>query len=197
MSDWYTEVEGKEKLTQGDIVFNCPVVVTYAKDNVLKAGKIQSNFIVLSQACDLENDKISNITLAEVLSMEQVNTILGKQNNTNIDLNNSMKRFDTSKSIKNFGKEINKNAYPRYQILDKYKSLNLELPFSIIDFSEIHNIPSDYFKSQLVGLGYRLRINSPYRELIAQRFGSFYSRIGLPTVIGEELEKDLQMINSK
>jgi hypothetical protein len=74
MSDlWYGTAGPEERLTQGDIIFDCPLVnwsstpvrVTASGSEIeaLKSGwvALQADVIVMTQACDLEQDKIRNV----------------------------------------------------------------------------------------------------------------------------------------
>ncbi len=68
MSDiWYETVSSGERLTQGDIIFDCPqvswsstpiqVTGSGSEDEALKQGRVafQADVIVMTQACDLES----------------------------------------------------------------------------------------------------------------------------------------------
>src|SRR4051794_22617118 len=82
MSDlWYETVGPGERLTQGDIIFDCPLVswssspiqVTGSGSEVdaLKQGRIafQAYVIVMTQACDLEQEKVRNIVTCPHLAL--------------------------------------------------------------------------------------------------------------------------------
>ena len=53
-------------------------------------------------------------------------------------------------------------------------------PESLVDLRDLHTLPRAFLE-QLVGEGKRVcRIETPYREHMAQHFSVTYSRIGLP-----------------
>src|SRR5215469_6149412 len=82
MSDlWYETVGPADQLTQGDIIFDCPLVswspspiqVTGSGSEVeaLKQGRVafQADVIVMTQACDLEQEKVRNVVACPHLSL--------------------------------------------------------------------------------------------------------------------------------
>jgi len=77
MSSWYEIVSAEESLTQGDFIFDCPVptwknedldITGKDEEEVLKASHefISADVIVMTQACDLEQNKIQNVTLCRI-----------------------------------------------------------------------------------------------------------------------------------
>jgi hypothetical protein len=76
MSDlWYDTVPPAERLTQGDIILDCPLVTwspasiqvtaTGSELEALKQGRIafQADVIVMTQACDLEQEKLRSVVV--------------------------------------------------------------------------------------------------------------------------------------
>jgi hypothetical protein len=72
--DWYEVTEG-QSLFQGDILMNCPVFTVVgalqwplpADTEVEVEAKI-FDLVVLTQSCDLENEKIEDLLLAQLVS---------------------------------------------------------------------------------------------------------------------------------
>ena len=71
--DWYEVTRGSE-LLQGDLLHNCPIPRVRGLEHwPLRAGQPlevdidQEDVIILSQSCDLANDKIQDVVLAQVL----------------------------------------------------------------------------------------------------------------------------------
>ena len=63
----------------------------------------------------------------------------------------------------------------------------LDLQESIVDLRNLHAVPKTIL-TQLVSEGKRIcRIQTPYREHLAQHFAVTYSRIGLPEPYGTQL----------
>jgi hypothetical protein len=82
MSDrWYRKASPGEPLTQGDIIDSCPVVgwrpeVTFdfsAGPEVLPVGEMMDaqrvDVIVMTQACDLEHNKVRNVILCPLYNL--------------------------------------------------------------------------------------------------------------------------------
>lgn len=82
MSDvWYEEVEAATRLTQGDLIDNCPLITWKAEPVQLLYGgeeaesligmieAIQSDVVVMTQTCDLEHEKVSNVVLCPHISL--------------------------------------------------------------------------------------------------------------------------------
>jgi hypothetical protein len=94
--EWYEIINSDYSLTQGDIISDCPLVSWKAEEvslegkgheEVLKASTevISADVIILSQSCDLENQKIRNVILCPHLDIDEYkqaweSTITAKQN---------------------------------------------------------------------------------------------------------------------
>ena len=69
MTDWYETVSGQE-LAQGDLLLSCPVPLLEEFSMPLPAefevAVDYRDLVVLSQSCDLVNDKIDEVLLAAV-----------------------------------------------------------------------------------------------------------------------------------
>lgn len=171
MEEWYQEIESSEKISQGDIIFNCDVIspkVSKEEENIdsnqiiLDAELFNVDVIVLTQACDLKNSKVENVLLARVIPA------------------------DTEKNTV----DINKGKSPRYHVLKCKTNGQVSMEYKFIDYSSLFVMPLKYLEQKKTEFGKRLRLNSPYREYVSQRFGVYYSRIGLPIDIKEIEIKD-------
>jgi len=81
MSDgWYEKAEPEIGITQGDIILDCPVIgwknnhsdeLTKNEEDLLKASRdmFLADVIVMTQACDLEHNKVRNVILCPHLSL--------------------------------------------------------------------------------------------------------------------------------
>jgi len=69
VTDWYETVSGQE-LAQGDLLLSCPVPLLEEFSMPLPAefevAVDYRDLVVLSQSCDLVNDKIDEVLLAAV-----------------------------------------------------------------------------------------------------------------------------------
>lgn len=165
MSDkypWYEIVEG-EMLEQGDILLQCPIFVP-TPDFTLPLPKddipidIRTfDVVVMTQSCDLVNDKISDVILCP-----------------HFDLTH-----DAALATKKAQEEIIKGYRHRYTMLAP-ASLELSMGVRIVDFGRIFSLPKVFVCQFATGQGKRLRLCPPYREHLSQSFARFFMRVGLP-----------------
>lgn len=166
--DWYTEAKQDEQIEQGDIFFKCPIFspdpeFDFSEINFknleqfaeMKLNIYTSDVIVLTQSCDIANDPVDNIIVARIYDV------------INVQSNNILKEILASKR-------------PPYHLIGKKDYGDLRMNYQIVDFSSLYSIPTAMLEKYKDHHGKRIRINSPYLELLSQRFGNFFSRVGLP-----------------
>jgi len=77
---WYDVVSGAD-LAQGDIITNCPVLNPLAPENLadletpesgVTADVLTHDMIVMTQSCDLENQKIDSVVLCPIWSLAEM-----------------------------------------------------------------------------------------------------------------------------
>ncbi len=162
MSDlypWYRLVEGPD-LTQGDRLNACPVI------RPLESGqfeKLLANVVVLSQSCDLANDKLEIVLVCPVFSLT--------------DLAASVEILRTRKGRE----ELRRGHLIGYHLLNRCEILGHESDFLVCDFRSLLGVHVSVAKSQASKYGKRLGLQPPYREHLAQAFARFVMRVGLPT----------------
>jgi len=185
---WYEVVSASTKLTQGDIIPDCPVVRWSSTAFELKAGHedemlkssieiIRSDVVVITQACDLEQNKVANVILCPHVSLDQYKE----------DWEAFMKSKAMNPTSKAWGKtcEDIKNGYLwNLSMLNEGNMENLTLSHRVVDFSEVYTLPRSFLESLLQSREEsRLRLCPPYREHLSQAFARFFMRVGLPTGI--------------
>lgn len=150
-----------EPLTQGDIVIGCPIVrFEPAHEDVMPAWTLAQSterVLILTQACDIANGKVSRLQVALVQDVKDV-VALGKVSQATIR--------DQVRLHRVFG----------LYFLPEWEG---RFPESIVDLRNIHTIPLKMFE-ELAQKGDRVRLTTPYREHLAQHFAVTYSRIALP-----------------
>ena len=72
---WYELVDKSNEITQGDILKACPVPILSGISNIESYSDIDAKIdiidgIVLTQACDIANNKVENIILCAITSKE-------------------------------------------------------------------------------------------------------------------------------
>lgn len=75
--------------------------------------------------------------------------------------------------------KLEQNAIIGLHALNAYSSPELSRSFSVVEFSWVYTQPVGIVRAAAAKAGRRLRLLSPYRELMAQRFGFVFSRIAL------------------
>jgi hypothetical protein len=165
---WFEVAQGPE-LMQGDVLLQCPIyrVETAAAVDDEEVGFIEElqDVIVLTQSCDLENDKVSDVLVAYVHDYVQL----------------AQETWDTNPAIKStdFRKGLIQGTTPPYSLLPQYSG-GPQLPWSLVDFHHVFSIPKVLAARVAEAAGPRLRLLSPYREHLAQAFARYIMRVGLP-----------------
>lgn len=168
---WYDLIDCSSKITQGDILFGCPVAKLTVNDykiwDEFDTEIDNINGIILTQACDIENGKVDNIILCAIESKTDFEKILRDKGKN-------------EKEIKKALEGIIKGQQNALHIINCYKSESFEQDFYIVNFKDIFSIPLTLAQRIAKGNGKRLRLLPPYREHLSQAFARFFMRVGLP-----------------
>jgi hypothetical protein len=169
---WYAIVENSE-LRQGNLLDSCPVLIP--STNILETsenneyeldGYIQEfNVIVMSQSCDLEQEKIELVLVCPYWSLEE----FARQN-------------DYFKSRRG-QEDLRRGNIPGYHLLKGSEIQGLKRDNGVVDFRNVYSLPYQFLKSLAAKRGQRLRLLPPYREHLSQAFARFFMRVGLPVPI--------------
>jgi hypothetical protein len=193
---WYAEVSAQSKITQGDLIFDCPVLEW---TGTVKAGSVDelkglseailADIVVMTQACDLAQSKVDNVIVCPHYSLTQF-------------------KDDWEKAIKAKGENPTAKSWKRQcdDICDGYvwhlSMLNckeegdLRLERRIVDFHNVYSLPIDFLQSFVESSkNKRLGLLPPYREHLSQAFARFFMRVGLPVNILKTWDK-WQIANS-
>jgi hypothetical protein len=190
---WYENVDHDTPLTQGDLVFNCPLLTWKpgpvqlppgqdAGHEVLKAATaaIRADVIVLSQACDLEHNKVANVILCPHLPLNEYKTRWE-------ETMQSGKQNPTSKSWQRHCGDIRDGFNWNLAILNAGISGEISIPLRVVYFHEVFTAPRVFIESLLSQrMQPRLRLRPPYREHLSQAFARFFMRVGLPVPVEED-----------
>lgn len=152
-----------EPIDQGDIIDQCPLL-NLVKPPVEAADTPEIDFaphrvVVLTQTCDLANQKITHTVVALVHEAQ----ILVERGLLSVS-------------------EIRGNvrATRSYGWYFLPKSPDLGFPESIVDLRRLHSVRLDFLRTLCLRGQRRARIQPLYREHLAKHFADTYSRIGLP-----------------
>ena len=170
---WYSLLKNEEGVTQGDIIKNCPVARLVTNTEIITPGdNIKASIdymdgVVVTQACDIANNKVKDIILCNIIR-------LSEYKNDCLNKGMSEKNFDNSIQ------SILKGQQYAFHLLNNYRSNEFADDYYIVSFKDVFSVPLDILKNVALTNGYRLRLNTPYREHLAQAFARFFMRIGLP-----------------
>lgn len=160
--NWYTEIEPTVKISQGDILFDCPIFQvdpkSVAAEDPSKITNVETliftdDVIVLTQACELEQDNADMVVVAQLQTVKGLSW--------------------------EFVSSVSAGRRPALSLIGKHEGL-LRMNYKIVDFRTLYLVPTETVNNFAKHHGIRLRMNTPHRELLSQSFGNYFARIGLP-----------------
>lgn len=166
---WYEEVNNSNNIEQGDLIPNCPIVIPPSKIDIGDEPEIEIKLIdsvILSQSCDLVNDKIQIVLVCPYFNLKTF-------------LENLPEDQQGKKSIKKHIDNLRKGHLPGYHLLNKSEENQIS-DYMVVDFRNVYGIQIDSLKEITINLPSRLRLLPPYREHLSQAFARYFMRVGLP-----------------
>lgn len=185
---WYETVSAETRLTQGDLISDCPLFFWTADFPELEGMKevevlsglmdfAQQDVVVMTQACDLEHDKVDNVVLCPHYSLADFREAWGQ----NME---ARRQNSTEKAWRNHCEDIKEGFVWNLAMLDSGRLLHLPLEIRIVDFREVYTVPRGFLESLIRQRGEpRSRLLPPFREHLSQAFARFFMRVGLPVPI--------------
>ena len=148
---------------QGDIIDDCPISyidhVEPTRPDDVEWEFATSRIVVLTQTCDLANQRTRHVNVAIVMDAVQ----LVQQG--------LLKASDIRGSIR-AGRVFGWYFLP--------KNAELNLPEMIVDLRQLHTVPLDLLTGLCEQNRRRGRLTGLYRAHLGKHFGDTFSRIGLP-----------------
>ncbi len=226
---WYEEVDAGMPLTQGDIIpnFIVPMVVTDIKPPFFSMIGAEFPVIVMTQACDLEQNKAKNISfcvleplsefskkllLDEAEAVAKQNIPKGKEDEVKINreelINFSDLKNGKQKRINSIIKDLKAGRYVDFHLLNRNEigenDTTSELDYYVVLLKQTYQMPIESARALIAYLVQepgaskkRLRLSPPYREHLAQAYANTYSRIGLPIDIEPTIAQGIIVHNLK
>lgn len=197
MSDypWWEEVPADAGLMQGDLIDECPVTVfredlpfdggrdleSLLKSLAAAAGLEPVRAIIMTQACDLEQQKIRNVILCPAYSLHAFRESWATTEQARTGSAPKASAWDSHvKNIK-AGRLWNLTMLRKREPGD---GVTLTTSTTIVDFHEVFSVPVAFLKLWMQKTNQpRLRLRPPYREHLSQGFARFFMRVGLPVDI--------------
>lgn len=186
---WYEHTSAQTPLTQGDVIVDCPVLswentpfeltTNENHEEELKGSvaAVQADVVVMSQACDLQQEKIANVILCPCLPLsvfkEFWQTTMKEQGQN-----------PTEKAWKRLCEDMKDGFQWKLALLNAGTAEDLKTEHLIVDFHEVFSIPRSFLESFLTQRNRpRLRLLPPYREHLSQAFARYFMRVGLPAPV--------------
>lgn len=182
---WYELVKPDVPLMQGDLIVDCPLIgwkdqaVTHSTVEGLQqqAEAFSADVVIMTQACDLEQEKVKNVVLCPHRSLDDYKRRWEE----------AMRTAEQSPSAKAWSKHCKSlcdGSLWNLAILNCASHESIETSHRVVDFHEVYTVPRVFLEAFLVATGGdRLRLLPPYREHLSQAFARFFMRVGLPTAI--------------
>ena len=124
------------------------------------------NSVILSQSCDLVNNKIDIVLVCPTITL--------------VDFKNNLPESEqSSRAFKKHVENLKKGHLPGYHLLNKEEDLGIN-GYLVVDFRNVYGIHINNLKTIAGNLGNRIRLNPPYREHLSQAFARYFMRVGLP-----------------
>lgn len=164
----FWEAANGADLRQGDYLLNCPIPLLSQplNDQLEQTLPINvSDLIVVTQSCDLENNKVRLVAtcpIYPIVEYEKINQALAKKG-----------RWE----------EVRKGRVEPLHLLSSTTQAEDNQTALVVDFREIYSLPLDFLAQHAVAQGLRWRLKSPYLEHFSQAFARFFMRVGLPSSI--------------
>lgn len=164
---WWEAVKGPD-LNQGDFLPDC-VVALVPEDFSPTDGKVEEfegqyfDLIVVTQSCDLENNKAPFVALCPLYPL----SVFEKDN----------------PAFKGKWEPVRQGNRHGLHMLASMTHPEDNASAVVVDFHQIFSLPVGYLNRRAAGLGERKRLKSPYVEHFSQAFARFFMRVGLPSNI--------------
>ena len=169
---YWTQTTGST-LAQGDYLRDCLLPIFSPDLNIESVGDSQTHgisvgkidLIVLTQSCDLANEKTQFAALCPIYRIDEYS-----------EINKKFARKDERE-------ETRKGRREGLHMLGSLSEPNDNSGAFVVDFRIVHSLPVEYLRKHASSLGVRWRLQSPFLEHFSQAFARFFMRVGLPSSI--------------
>ena len=174
---WYETLNHSNEIRQGDLILDCPIIIPPTNFNYIEtqdaqipnAGEVvvrTMNSVVVTQSCDLENDKVENVLVCPYYTWSQFVAAMPTSDQT---ANGRKRKWD----------ELRKGNLPSYHLINKDEDVGLE-DYLVVDFRNVFGVNYPFLRTFAENIPTRQRLLPPYREHLSQSFARFFMRVGLP-----------------
>jgi hypothetical protein len=158
----------ERSLAQGDLLKDClvPMFSPNFGDHEPEEVPVSAvDLIVVTQSCDLENQKVDLVALCPIHSLRDF-----------ADQNPQFKK-------KGEWETVRKGRVPGLHLLASFDNPDDNQGALVVDFGQIFSLPFTYLLKRTTDLGNRWRLESPFLEHFSQAFARYFMRVGLPSSI--------------
>ncbi|MCA9441610.1 MAG: hypothetical protein KC964_12445 [Candidatus Omnitrophica bacterium] len=144
----------------------------------------KDDVVVLSQACDLEHGKITNVILCPHQSIEDF------KNDAWIPWMREKGQNPSEKAWRKYCADIADGFIWNLAILNRIDESGFECKsHRVVNFHDVYSLPREFVETLLSEERVtRVRLLAPYREHLSQAFARFFMRVGLPVPTGCTLD---------
>ncbi len=174
MQSWYEVAQGAE-LRQGSLLRAFPIAkppknITKNKNGEYEPimGKLSvEDIVILSQSCDLAQNKSGLVLVAPVMTLERLSQSLSK-NITNDEVH-----------LSKFWEQIRSGHQPPLHMLAACDIEAFQKDIEVVDFRQAITVSYAYITRFAVEAGSHLRLAAPFREHLSQAYARFMMRVAL------------------
>lgn len=168
---WWESVEGPA-LAQGDRLLGCHVPVLISEFSPAEGAVVDidlelRNVIVLTQSCDLENEKAPLVAVCPLYTLSE------------------WEQVSEDFRAKGRWKSVRQGRIEGLHLLAGLQGPEINSECFVVDFRQIYSLPIGYLSAHAERIGQRSRLRSPYLEHFAQAFARLFMRVGLPSNIAK------------
>ncbi len=196
--NWYHLKENTDKLEQGDIILQCPVLTWSSSGSIdvltpenLK-DKVRpwiADVVVMTQACDIEQGKVEDIILCPHTPLSSLKVDWESDfdrrepypNSNSID--NQRWRNKKKTGWGNVCEQIKNGSRWNYSMIEDFTEDSFTMEKRIVDFHTVFSLPKPFLQKFIATGPKRLMLLPPYREYLSQAFARYFMRVGTPTDI--------------
>lgn len=181
---WYQTVDASSPLTQGDMIFDCPLLgwadvgqgsapngqVEGALERLATA--FREDVVAMTQACDLEHRKVAYVVLCPHVSLSTFRRIWH-------EWMTARGQNASEKAWKRTCEDIADGYVWNQAFLNRSEQAGATAEIRVVDFHDIFTVPRSFLEALLQERqSPRLRLLPPYREHLSQAFARFFMRVG-------------------
>lgn len=168
MTSFWIRCQG-DQLEQGDYLPGCWVPIIHADfDPAMVEPEIgvgSANLVIVTQSCDLANDKIQLAALCPIADLH------------------TWERLNADYAKRGFWESVRQGRREGLHMRSAFADANDGRNALVADFRQLVSLPVGYLRRHGANLGPRWRLHSPFREHFSQAFARFFMGMGLPAAI--------------